>query len=74
MGQTIPYHADICGNCRHYTGIKEVPDDDPDIEAEYLHFCKAFTDGEGIPKAILRGENAHTAVFAGDGGIAFAKK
>lgn len=35
------------------------------------NFCKAFPDGEGIPKAIYLGEHDHRDAYTGDHGVRF---
>jgi hypothetical protein len=49
----------ICVYCRHHR-----PDPDPG-------YCAAFPDGDGIPDAILWGDNPHFDPFPGDHGIQF---
>jgi hypothetical protein len=55
----------VCMNCEHYLKHPQAKGDAVAV------FCAAFPDGEGIPPAILDGENGHRRPVAGDNGLRF---
>jgi len=70
MGQSVAPPTESCSRCRHYLGDKLV-EIGPDIEANHIHVCSAFPDGEGIPWEILVGTRPHRSPYPGDWGILF---
>lgn len=63
-----PFIPILCGNCKHFIGMIETPQEGP-MEADILLGCKAFP--KGIPQPIADDEIKHIEPYPGDNGIQY---
>jgi hypothetical protein len=62
------FFSEVCSYCKHLY-IKKI-----NLKKLYGGYCKAFPNGDGIPKEIWEGKNDHRKLFPGDNGIIFEKR
>jgi hypothetical protein len=63
-----PAMGEQCSMCKHFLGMRALPEVEEGLESDVVVYCDAFPNG--IPDAITNGRD-HSKPYRGDHGIRF---